>query len=43
MRRDQEPPGNIHPLLAGRFSPSRFDPSAAVDDHAVGLLLEAAR
>lgn len=43
MRRDQQPPGGIHPLLAGRFSPSRFDPSAAVDDHAVSLLLEAAR
>jgi nitroreductase len=39
----QEPPSGIHPLLAGRFSPYRFDPSAVVDDHALGLLLEAAR
>ncbi|MER5946845.1 nitroreductase family protein [Streptomyces sp. NPDC001904] len=30
-------------MLAGRFSPSRFDPSAAVDDDTLGLLLEAAR
>ncbi|MCO5974635.1 nitroreductase family protein [Actinoallomurus soli] len=43
MRRDREPPGGIHPLLAGRFSPYEFDPSAAVDDHSLGLLLEAAR
>ncbi|MEV4425089.1 nitroreductase family protein [Streptomyces sp. R-07] len=43
MQRDLEPSGGIHPLLAGRFSPYRFDPSAAVDDHALGLLLEAAR
>ncbi|MEU6510088.1 nitroreductase family protein [Streptomyces sp. NPDC046942] len=42
MRHDQEPPG-LHPLLAGRFSPSRFDPSAVVDDRSLGLLLEAAR
>ncbi|MEU8690011.1 nitroreductase family protein [Streptomyces sp. NPDC048665] len=43
MRRDHEPPAGIHPLLAGRFSPYRFDPSAAVDDDCLGLLLEAAR
>ncbi|MFF0478343.1 nitroreductase family protein [Streptomyces sp. NPDC004284] len=43
MRRDLEPSGGIHPLLAGRFSPYRFDPSAAVDDHTLGLLLDAAR
>ncbi|MBD3932562.1 nitroreductase family protein [Streptomyces chumphonensis] len=43
MHEPQEPPGGIHPLLAGRFSPSRFDPSAAVDDRTLGLLLEAAR
>ncbi|WP_331763740.1 nitroreductase family protein [Streptomyces anthocyanicus] len=36
-------PNGIHPLLAERFSPCRFDPSAVVDDHALGLLLEAAR
>lgn len=33
----------IHPLLAERFSPYRFDPSVVVDDDALGLLLEAAR
>ncbi|MFF8713255.1 nitroreductase family protein [Streptomyces sp. NPDC015184] len=43
MQHDSKPPGSIHPLLAGRFSPYRFDPSAAVDDHCLGLLLEAAR
>ncbi|MEU5825268.1 nitroreductase family protein [Streptomyces sp. NPDC047803] len=43
MRDPQEPSGGIHPLLAGRFSPHRFDPSAVVDDRALGLLLEAAR
>ncbi|GAA2812880.1 nitroreductase family protein [Kitasatospora aburaviensis] len=43
MHHDPERPGSIHPLLAARFSPSAFDPSAAVDDHALGLLLEAAR
>ncbi|GHJ37059.1 nitroreductase family protein [Streptomyces sp. TS71-3] len=43
MQDPQERPGGIHPLLAGRFSPYRFDPSAVVDDHALGLLLEAAR
>ncbi|MGW1294461.1 nitroreductase family protein [Streptomyces sp. NPDC002533] len=43
MDHPQGPPDGIHPLLAGRFSPSRFDPSAVVDDRAVGLLLEAAR
>ncbi|MFF1438296.1 nitroreductase family protein [Streptomyces sp. NPDC058295] len=30
-------------MLAGRFSPYKFDPSATVDDHALSLLLEAAR
>ncbi|WUA22698.1 nitroreductase family protein [Streptomyces canus] len=39
----QEPYNGIHPLLARRFSPYRFDPSAVVDDLALGLLLEAAR
>ncbi|PBC71023.1 nitroreductase [Streptomyces sp. TLI_235] len=43
MHRDPERPGGLHPLLAGRFSPAAFDPSAAVDDDALGLLLEAAR
>ncbi|WUT01095.1 nitroreductase family protein [Streptomyces sp. NBC_00708] len=43
MRDSQDTPGGIHPLLAGRFSPYRFDPSVSVDDHALGLLLEAAR
>ncbi|MEU6270936.1 nitroreductase family protein [Streptomyces populi] len=43
MRPPQEPPSGTHPLLAERFSPYRFDPSAVVDDHALGLLLEAAR
>ncbi|WP_369145840.1 nitroreductase family protein [Streptomyces sp. R44] len=44
MRRDQEPSGGgIHPLLVGRFSPYRFDPSAVVDDASLRLLLEAAR
>ncbi|MFI8323294.1 nitroreductase family protein [Streptomyces sp. NPDC085529] len=43
MRPAPESPDSLHPLLAGRFSPSRFDPSAAVDDRTLGLLLEAAR
>ncbi|MFG2537645.1 nitroreductase family protein [Streptomyces sp. NPDC048511] len=43
MRDSQEPLLGLHPLLAGRFSPYRFDPSAVVDDHGLGLLLEAAR
>ncbi|WP_431683155.1 nitroreductase family protein [Kitasatospora sp. KL5] len=43
MHRDPARSGGIHPLLAGRFSPLAFDPTAAVDDHALGLLLEAAR
>ncbi|MGA5821534.1 nitroreductase family protein [Kitasatospora sp. NPDC094028] len=43
MNQDPQRPGGIHPLLAARSSPSAFDPSAAVDDHALGLLLEAAR
>ncbi|MER5204968.1 nitroreductase family protein [Streptomyces sp. NPDC002825] len=42
-RRDLELSPGIHPLLAGRFSPYRFDPSAVVDDESLGLLLEAAR
>ncbi|MFI1654054.1 nitroreductase family protein [Streptomyces sp. NPDC020472] len=43
MQRDPEPPAGLHPLLAGRFSPYRFDASAAVDDDSLRLLLEAAR
>ncbi|GHF98209.1 nitroreductase family protein [Streptomyces filamentosus] len=43
MRHDPEPRGGIHPLLAGRFSPHRFDPAGAVDDGKLNLLLEAAR
>ncbi|MFK0016314.1 nitroreductase family protein [Streptomyces sp. NPDC091027] len=43
MHHDQEPSGGIHPLLAGRFSPYRFDPSVTVDDAGLRLLLEAAR
>ncbi|WP_129842069.1 nitroreductase family protein [Streptomyces sp. RFCAC02] len=43
MRDPEELPSGIHPLLAGRFSPYRFDPSAVVGDRALGLLLEAAR
>jgi nitroreductase len=43
VRRDLEPAGGIHPLLAGRYSPDKFDPSAAIDDRSLGLLLEAAR
>jgi nitroreductase len=40
---DLQPFGDIHPLLAGRFSPEKFDRSGTVDEHAVSLLLEAAR
>lgn len=43
---DPQPPRaarDIHPLLAGRFSPDKFDPSVAVDERAEELLLEAAR
>ncbi|MBO1332778.1 nitroreductase family protein [Streptomyces sp. VRA16 Mangrove soil] len=43
MHHPHEPPSGIHPLLARRFSPYLFDPSAVVDDQALGLLLEAAR
>ncbi|MER7946394.1 nitroreductase family protein [Streptomyces sp. NPDC096079] len=43
MRREPAPTGGLHPLLAGRYSPSRFDPTAVVDDDALRLLLEAAR
>jgi len=34
---------DLHPLLRGRFSPMRFDPEHALDDHHVDVLLEAAR
>lgn len=34
---------SLHPLLSGRFSPSRFDPSREVADRDVEALLEAAR
>ncbi|MFI9721400.1 nitroreductase family protein [Streptomyces sp. NPDC052396] len=43
MQHDLEVSGGIHPLLAERFSPHKFDPSATVDDRSLGLLLEAAR
>ncbi|MFC9733645.1 nitroreductase family protein [Streptomyces roseolus] len=43
MRPDPEPRGGLHPLLAARFSPHRFDPAGRVDDRALNLLLEAAR
>ncbi len=43
MRPAPDSPDALHPLLAGRFSPSRFDPAAPVGDRALGLLLEAAR
>ncbi|MEU6845636.1 nitroreductase family protein [Streptomyces sp. NPDC046716] len=43
MRRDLGLADGIHPLLAGRFSPTRFDASAVVDDGSLSLLLEAAR
>ncbi|WP_084714596.1 nitroreductase family protein [Streptacidiphilus rugosus] len=43
MRSAPELATAIHPLLAGRFSPSMFDPSGTVDDETLGLLLEAAR
>jgi nitroreductase len=33
----------LHPLLAARFSPSRFDATRAVDDTVVSVLVEAAR
>jgi nitroreductase len=33
----------IHPLLAARFSPYKFDSAGTVDDQALELLLEAAR
>jgi nitroreductase len=33
----------LHPLLAGRWSPTRFDPAHRVSDHEVELILEAAR
>ncbi|MFE9422675.1 nitroreductase family protein [Kitasatospora sp. NPDC006697] len=34
---------DLHPLLAGRFSPYKFDPAGVVDDRALEVLLEAAR
>ncbi|MEU9857438.1 nitroreductase family protein [Streptomyces sp. NPDC047974] len=43
MRPAPEPRDGLHPLLAARFSPSRFDPSGTVDDPTLELLLEAAR
>ncbi|WP_322974417.1 nitroreductase family protein [Actinacidiphila epipremni] len=43
MDHDREAVDSLHPLLAGRFSPARFDPAGKVDDRAVELLLEAAR
>lgn len=44
MTRPQEPAGDgIHPLLAQRYSPSRFDPSTVVDDRTLDRLLDAAR
>ncbi|WP_240805639.1 nitroreductase family protein [Streptomyces sp. A1547] len=43
MPHDLERSDRIHPLLADRFSPYKFDPSGLVDDHALELLLEAAR
>ncbi|MEV7526630.1 nitroreductase family protein [Streptomyces sp. NPDC091371] len=43
MSDDLTKPGLLHPLLAGRFSPYKFDPSVKVDDSALDLLLEAAR
>ncbi|MFE5880893.1 nitroreductase family protein [Streptomyces hydrogenans] len=43
MRRGPESLGGLHPLLAGRFSPYRFDPAGGVGDEALRLLLEAAR
>jgi nitroreductase len=36
-------PSGLHPLLAARFSPNSFDPTARIDDHTLDLLLEAAR
>jgi nitroreductase len=33
----------LHPLLAGRWSPSRFDPDHRISDGDVELILEAAR
>ncbi|HEY3686063.1 MAG TPA: nitroreductase family protein [Streptosporangiaceae bacterium] len=43
MTTDQEVRSGLHPLLAERFSPYGFDPSVAVGDDALDLLLEAAR
>ena len=42
MREDAGTPG-LHPLLAGRWSPTTFDPSHDVPTAEVELLLEAAR
>jgi nitroreductase len=33
----------LHPLLAGRWSPSRFDPGHKISDAEIQLILEAAR
>jgi nitroreductase len=35
--------GVVHPLLASRWSPTRFDASHEVSDNEIGMLLEAAR
>ncbi|KJS58240.1 nitroreductase family protein [Streptomyces rubellomurinus] len=43
MNQDPHQLAGLHPLLAQRASPTAFDPSAAVDDHTLDLLLEAAR
>jgi nitroreductase len=37
------PDPTLHPLLAGRWSPTTFDASAAIDPEEVQVLLEAAR
>jgi nitroreductase len=33
----------LHPLLAGRWSPTRFDPAHEIEHHEIEVLLEAAR
>ncbi|MEV7617732.1 nitroreductase family protein [Streptomyces sp. NPDC089799] len=43
MSLDLQRTDQVHALLANRFSPYAFDPSGLVDDHALHLLLEAAR
>ena len=37
------PARSLHPLLAGRWSPTRFDPVQEIDQDEIELLLEAAR